>query len=122
MPNRHDDVVRRLAEACRLADVDALRAVLDPDAVVVCDGGGSVPGGKDVVVHGAAEVSRLVAGLLCGHRDGQPTIEAVNGRTGLALRRAGRVVAVIAVEELEDRAAVLWIVLNPVKLRSWNRG
>ena len=46
----------------------------------------------------------------------EPTVEAVNGRPGLALRRGGRAVAV---RVSGARAAELWLVLNPVKLRHW---
>jgi RNA polymerase sigma-70 factor (ECF subfamily) len=49
------------------------------------------------------------------------TVEPVNGRAGLALRRAGHAVAVVAIREAGARVAVLWIVLNPTKLRAWHR-
>jgi RNA polymerase sigma-70 factor (ECF subfamily) len=111
---RRDDVVRRFAETCRLDDIAGLRAALDADAVAVCDGG-PVP-----VAHGAEQVARLVAIVLCGEPDAELTVEAVNGRAGLALRRAGRAVAVIAVEVAGNRVAVLWMVLNPAKLRGWH--
>jgi hypothetical protein len=121
MPERHDDTVRRFAEACQLGDIATLRAVLDADAVAVCDGGGLVPAELGPV-HGADDVARLAAALLCGQPDAELTIEAVNGRAGLALRRAGRAVAVVAVKEIDAKVAVLWIVLNPAKLRGWHRG
>jgi RNA polymerase sigma-70 factor (ECF subfamily) len=79
----------------------------------VCDGIG--------VVHGRAAVAAL-AGLLLAERS-QITItyESVNGGPGLALHRVGRVIAVIAVETAGTRIAVLWIVLDPAKLRAWQR-
>ena len=49
------------------------------------------------------------------------TIESVNGRAGLAIRRAGTAVAVIAVSCDEDWATTLWVVLNPAKLRGSHR-
>jgi ketosteroid isomerase-like protein len=118
--DRHEDVVRGFAEACRLGDVAALRAALAADAVAVCDGGGRVPAALGPV-HGAGDVAQLVAVLLCGQPDADLAIEAVNGRAGLALRRAGRALAVVAVEAVDTRIAALWIVLNPAKLRRWHR-
>jgi len=120
MLDRHDDVVRGLSEACLLGDVGAIRAALDADAIAVCDGGGLVPAAMGPV-HGAEDVARLVAVLLCGQPDTELTIESVNGRAGLALRCAGRAVAVVAVKAVDAKVAVLWIVLNPAKLRGWHR-
>ncbi|GAB3328693.1 siderophore-interacting protein [Micromonospora halotolerans] len=117
MPRVHDDVVRRLAAACHLGDVTAIEAVLGADAVAVCDSGGRVPAPRRAV-HGAAEVVRLLRALLPGT---DLTVESVNGHAGLVIRQTGRAVAVIAVSCDENRAAALWIVLNPAKLRDWHR-
>ncbi|RSM56687.1 siderophore-interacting protein [Actinoplanes sp. ATCC 53533] len=114
----HDDVVRRLAAACRAGDVVVIEAALDPDAVAVCDGGGRVPA-PDRAVRGAARVARLLRALLPGT---DLTVESANGRAALVARRAGVAVAVIAVGCHEDRATALWVVLNPAKLRGWHRG
>jgi hypothetical protein len=118
MLSRHHDVVRRFAEACQLGDIAALRAVLDDDAIAVCDGGGLVPAPLGPIC-GGEQVARLVVDLLCGQPDTELTIEAVNGRAGLALRRAGQANAVVTVKVADGRVAVVWIVLNPAKLRGW---
>jgi hypothetical protein len=120
MPDRHDEVVRRFAEACQAGDVAALGSVLDSDAIAVCDGGGLVPAALGPV-HGAEDVAQLVEVLLCGQPDAELTVEAVNGRAGLALRRAGRAVAVVGVTVADTEVTVLWIVVNPAKLGSWHR-
>jgi RNA polymerase sigma-70 factor (ECF subfamily) len=120
MPDRHDSAVRGFAEACRLGDPAALRTALEADAVAVCDGGGSVPAVPGSI-RGATDVADLVADLLCGRPGTELTIEAVNGRAGLALRRGGQALAVIAVKSAGTRVAVLWIVLNPAKLTGWHR-
>lgn len=120
MLDRHDDVVRRFAEACRLEDIAALRAALHAEATVVCDGGGLVPAPLGQV-HGAEDVARLVAVLLCGQPGAELSVEAVNGRTGLALRRAGRAVAVAGVGTDGRKVTAVWIVLNPAKLGGWHR-
>lgn len=117
MPRVHDDVVHRLAAACHTGNVIAIEAVLDPDTVAVCDSGGRVPA-PIRPVHGAAQVSRLLCGLLPGT---VLTVESVNGSAALVVRRAGTAVALIAVGCREDRAMNLWVVLNPAKLRGWHR-
>src|ERR1700721_743716 len=95
MPNRHDDVVGRFAEACRSGDIAAVRAILDADVIAVCDGGGLVP--APGLTHGADGVARLVSVLLVGQPDTELTLESVNGRCGLALRRAGQAIAVVGI-------------------------
>ncbi|TDC39187.1 siderophore-interacting protein [Micromonospora sp. 15K316] len=112
--------MRRLAEACRLGDVAALRAALAADALVVCDGGGVVPAALGSV-RGGEEAARLVALLLSAPPGTELTVEAVNGRAGLVLRRGERSVAVAAVKLDGARVSTLWIVLNPAKLAGWHR-
>ncbi len=120
MFDRHDQVVRRFADACGLGAVGGLRAALHADAVAVCDSGGQVSTAMGVV-SGADDVAHLAVVLLCGKPDTELSIEAINGRAGLALRRAGQAIAVVGVDTIGARVAVLWIVLNPAKLRGWHR-
>jgi RNA polymerase sigma-70 factor (ECF subfamily) len=120
MLDRHDNVVRRFAEACQLGDIAALRDALDADVTAVCDGGGVVPAALGRIL-GAQDVAQLAAGLLCGQPDAELTIEAVNGRTGLALRRTGRAVAVVGLGTAGGKVTTVWIVLNPAKLGGWHR-
>ena len=114
----HDDLVRGLAAACRQRDFVALRALLDGDAVAVCDSAGLLPPATQAI-YGPAAIAQLLAAL-CWQQDAELTIEAVNGRTGLALRRTGRAVAVIDVLAV-TKVSLLLIVLNPAKLRAWHR-
>jgi hypothetical protein len=113
-----DDVVRRLAAACRAGDVEAIGAVLSPGAVAVCDSGGRVPAPVRPL-RGAGEVTWLLRTLL---PETDLAVQSVNGRAGLVLRRSGRALAVIAVTCDQDHVAALWVVLNPAKLRGWNSG
>jgi RNA polymerase sigma-70 factor (ECF subfamily) len=119
MLDRHDDVVRRFAVAGATGDIAALAAVLNADVVAVCDGGGHLPAAVRPL-HGAGEIARLVVALLSGQSETDVAVEAVNGRSGLALRRGGQAVAVIAVSVAAEQVAALWIVLNPDKLRGWH--
>jgi RNA polymerase sigma-70 factor (ECF subfamily) len=118
MHDGHDDVVRRLAAACRSGTVAALLTVLDADAVARCDGGGLVAVPLNPV-HGADEVARLITTVLCGQSGTELTVEAVNGLAGLALWRSGRAVAVACVATADAKITDFWIVLNPAKLRRW---
>jgi RNA polymerase sigma-70 factor (ECF subfamily) len=117
---RHDRVVRGFADACRRGDAAALTAVLAADVVATCDSGGAVPGPAGSA-RGAAEVAHLVVATLCGRSGVEVTVESVNGRAGLALRRASRAVAVVGAETAGSEVTALWIVLNPAKLGGWHR-
>jgi hypothetical protein len=114
---REDDVVRRLATACHTGHVPAIEAVLDSDAIAICDSGGHGPA-PILPVHGAADIARLLHSLLSGSG---LRVESVNGRAGLVVRRAGQANAVIAVTCAGERALTLWVVLNPAKLQAWHR-
>lgn len=113
MRHRSDDVLRRFAQACRSGDTATIRGALAADAVAVCDG--------IAVVHGAAGVARLTGLLFVERPQVTLTHESVNGQPGLAMRRLGRVVAVVAVETTGADINTLWIVLDPAKLRAWQR-
>jgi hypothetical protein len=119
MLNPHDALVRKFADACQRGDIAALRDALEDDAVAVCDDGGllSIATGP---VWGAEDVAQLAAVLLGERPDTELAIEAVNGGDGLALRRNGEAVAVVAIA-VGVRIAVIWIVLNPAKLGGWHR-
>lgn len=114
MPGVRDDVVHRLAVACRTGDVTVHLA---SDAFAVCDSGGHVPA-PVLPLRGADEVAWLLQALLPGN---DLTVESVNGQPGLVLRHGGRAVAVIAVTCDRNLVTALWVVLNPAKLRPWHR-
>ncbi|MEU5876451.1 nuclear transport factor 2 family protein [Spirillospora sp. NPDC047279] len=117
---RHDHVVRRFAAACGTGDTETLRRLLADDAIVVGDGGGKVRAVPHPI-HGAAAVAGFVTTLLNGEPRMTVTVESVNGRTGLVPRRAGRAAAVISLSVAGAEVTAVWIVLNPDKLRRWNR-
>ncbi len=119
MFHRLDDVVRRLAAACRVGDIAAVREVLDPAAVALCDGGGVVPAPR-TPINGAEAVAELIVGLLCGRPGTEVTVVQINGRDGLLFTGERRPVAVVAVVTDDARVCALWIVLNPAKLRGWS--
>ncbi|KQY59796.1 RNA polymerase subunit sigma-24 [Aeromicrobium sp. Root495] len=117
-PADHHRVVEGFLAACATGDLLALLPLLDPDVTVSSDGGGVVRAARNAV-HGADRVGRFVLGLLA--KDPSLTFddELVEGRTGLVLRRAGEVAAVVTFGIAADTVKDIWIVLNPAKLTAW---
>ncbi|MEU1620811.1 RNA polymerase subunit sigma [Streptomyces sp. NPDC005722] len=116
----HDAVVRAVGEACRAGDAASLASALSPDAMAVFDGGGKV---RTTVrsVHGSEQVTHSLLTLLGPHPRTTLTAQSVNSRTGLVARCDHSVAAVISLDVSERRVAQVWAVLNPEKLRRWNR-
>ncbi|BCJ47515.1 hypothetical protein GCM10010168_18730 [Actinoplanes ianthinogenes] len=116
------ETMLRLAGACVAGDLGTVEALLAADAVAVCDGGGLVPAATGPV-RGAGEVALLLIGVL-GRPGTDLSVEDVNGRPGLVLRRRdGTAVAVVAAARCgATRLTTLWMVLNPAKLHGWHRG
>jgi RNA polymerase sigma-70 factor (ECF subfamily) len=117
-------VMAAFASAIDSGDLDALVAVLAPDAVAMGDGGGVVPAGRRPVV-GADRVARLLLGLVATYRDRPPGLELtpalVNGDLGLVIRfgmpdgSAAYGVTVFAIAD--GRITGVFNQLNPAKLR-----
>jgi RNA polymerase sigma factor (sigma-70 family) len=116
---RRAEVVREFKQAWEAMDIDALLALLDPDAVAIADGGGLVAAALEPRV-GAESIARFL--LLVGGQS--PAIEleehSVNGQPGLVARQEGTTVTVFAFDVAEDRITRIWAVRNPDKLRPWN--
>ncbi|MFI6405539.1 RNA polymerase subunit sigma [Streptomyces sp. NPDC050548] len=119
-PHQHDTVVRAVRRACVTGDGDLLTSLLCPDATAFFDGGGKIraPTGP---VHGSRPVADNLLTLLARRPHTTLTTHSVNGRTGLVARYGSQVTAVISVDVANDRAARFWVMLNPDKLRRWNR-
>jgi RNA polymerase sigma-70 factor, ECF subfamily len=117
-------LLARFADAIARADLDALVAVLHPDAVFVNDSGGLVRAARREIV-GADKVARLILGLMAKY--GQAAMRAarpvlVNGELGLFIPGAnGLAGSVTAVAVREGRIAGLHGVVNPEKLGTLRR-
>ena len=120
MLRRHARVVQRFAAACERGDTATLETILAADAIVVSDGGGKVRAPLSPV-QGASEAARFVSALLTGPQSLALAVEPVNGRMGLALRRAGQAIAVVSLTVAGHEVTAVWVVLNPDKLSSWHR-
>ncbi|MER7499879.1 RNA polymerase sigma factor SigJ [Nonomuraea pusilla] len=113
-------VVRDFRQAWEAGDVHALIGLLDPDAVVIADGGGRVV--RRPRVEGAEQVARACVELT-GRAPGLTILErTVNGRPGLVAQQDGATTAVLAFDVAGGRVRRIWAVFAPEKLRSWTRG
>ncbi|MGW1342767.1 RNA polymerase sigma factor SigJ [Kribbella sp. NPDC002412] len=113
-------VVRDFKEAWQAQDIQALIALLDPDAVAVGDGGGLVSAELHPVA-GGEQIARYFADL-AGRRPGITLLErTVNGQPGLVAQEDGVTVTVIAFDIADDQIKHIWAVRNPEKLRPWTR-
>ncbi|MFI8189979.1 RNA polymerase sigma factor SigJ [Streptomyces sp. NPDC085946] len=118
---RHADVVRAFGRAWEARDIDALVALLDPEATAVGDGGGLVDA-QPRPVRGGERIARFFAGVLDGTSGVTILERTVNGRPGLVAREADGTLTVIAFEVTGDRISRIWGVRNPEKLRAWRAG
>jgi RNA polymerase sigma-70 factor (ECF subfamily) len=111
-------LVREFKRAWESKDIDALIALLDPDATAVADGGGVVSA-LPLPVYGGHEVARSVAAY-AGQLAGVTILErSVNGQPGLVGVRDGEVETVMAFAFAGGRIKHLWAIRNPEKLRPW---
>ncbi|MFD7281942.1 RNA polymerase subunit sigma [Streptomyces sp. NPDC059862] len=119
-PQQHDALARALHQACTTQDEALLASLLAPDATAFFDGGGKV---RALVkpVHGNTHVARSLLTLLTRHPRTALDTHSVNGRTGLLVRYDHQVVAIISLDIAGPHIVQVWIILNPDKLRAWNR-
>ncbi|MGP3938917.1 RNA polymerase subunit sigma [Streptomyces sp. 6N106] len=119
-PEEHDALARAVRRACASEDADLLASLLCPDATAFFDGGGKV---RTLIrpAHGSRRVAHSLLTLLAHRPRTTLTTHSVNGRTGLVARYGRQVAGVISLDVTDHRVAQVWVVLNPEKLRSWNR-
>ena len=102
---RRRELVDAFLAAARDGDFEGLLEVLDPDVVVRTEVG--VTTGALAVAKGATSYSRHIVGVAV------PVL--VEGRTGIALLRDGRVERTLAFTFVHDRIAVIDITTDPVR-------
>ncbi|MFK4099846.1 sigma-70 family RNA polymerase sigma factor [Streptomyces sp. NPDC019531] len=102
-PARRRELVDAFLAAARDGDFDGLLDVLDPDVVVRTEAG--VTTGATAVAKGATSYARHIAGAAV------PAL--VEGRTGIALLRDGRVERTLAFTFVHDRITVIDITTDP---------
>jgi RNA polymerase sigma-70 factor (ECF subfamily) len=115
-------LVERFRHAVATGDVQALMAVLDPEAQLVADGGGKVPSATRPII-GADRVARFLLGYaskLHSEVDFRPV--SINGTPGLLLRHplAGDGAYAFDIDFTKGgRIREIYVVRNPDKLRTF---
>ncbi|MFF1723455.1 sigma-70 family RNA polymerase sigma factor [Streptomyces sviceus] len=104
-PARRRELVDAFLAAAREGDFEGLLEVLDPDVVVRTEAG--VTTGALAVAKGASGYGRQIVGVAV------PAL--VEGRTGIALLREGRVERTLAFTFVHDRIAVIDITTDPAR-------
>jgi RNA polymerase sigma-70 factor (ECF subfamily) len=97
-----------------------MAAALHSDVVMLIDGGGQAVAPLKPI-RGVHDVSVRLLVFLGPHPGLSVAEQAVNGQRGLLVRRGRVVVAVLTLDIRDDRITDVWIVVNPDKLRSFNR-
>ncbi|MFE2416460.1 RNA polymerase subunit sigma [Streptomyces hokutonensis] len=119
-PHQHDTVVHAVHRACLTEDGELLTSLLCPDVTAVFDGGGKIRA-LTGPLHGSRPVADNLLTLLARRPHTTLGTHSVNGRTGLVARYGRQVTAVISLDVAHGRVAQFWVMLNPDKLRHWNR-
>jgi RNA polymerase sigma-70 factor, ECF subfamily len=116
---RQVSLVRDFKKAWEEKDINALLAILDPDAVVTADGGGLVTASL-VPIEGAEEIVSHTMALAALTPSNVTMLErTVNGQPGLVMQQDGVTVTVFTFEFAGDRIKRIWAMRNPEKLRPW---
>lgn len=111
----HERTVTAFVAAAAGGDLAALVQVLDPDAVLVSDGGGVVNAARRPVL-GADKVARFILGIARKRPDDTVLPILVNGALGLASYEGDRLVTVIAFTVADGRISRVDLVRAPDKL------
>ena len=115
-----DPVLGAFVAAWEAGDPAGMAAQLDPDAVLLCDTGGRVDGPSDPV-NGAEGISRwMLARFAPGIHRLRPT--RANTRPAVLVELDGRLVGTLVARPDGDHLTMLWLTLNPEKLRPDLRG
>ncbi|MGY5051239.1 RNA polymerase subunit sigma [Streptomyces sp. 900105755] len=117
---REDEITVAVRQACSDQDGPRLRSLLAPDATAFFDSGGKIRA-LTRPVRGGEQVARSLLVLLAEQRRVTLCTGSVNGRTGLVARCDDQVAAVLTLDIADSLVVQVWAVLNPDKLRSWNR-
>ena len=114
-------IIRDFKQAWRARDINALIAVLDPQATAIGDGGGLVKAELHPI-EGAEQIARFFVERASLAPNVSMLERTVNGQPGLVIRLDDVTVNVMAFDVAGERIKHIWAVLNPEKLRPWGAG
>jgi RNA polymerase sigma factor (sigma-70 family) len=121
-PRAHQaGIVRDFKRAWEAKDIGALIRLLDPDAMMMTDGGGLATAALRPI-QGREKVARYALGVADKTADVTILERNVNGQPGLVVQQADATVSVVAFTVTGNRITRIWAVRNPEKLRSWPTG
>lgn len=115
-PERNARITQQFLVSAASGDVDALLAMLAPDAVWTADSGGKVSAARKPVV-GAERVARAVAGLMRKARE-RLRVETVtcNSAPAVLFYLDERLEGLITVEIVDEKITHFYVMRNPDKL------
>ena len=119
-PQRSAEITTQFLATAASGDVEALMAMLAPDATWIADGGGIVSAARKPVV-GAEKVARAIAGLM-RRGAGALRVEMVtcNSAPAVLFYLDERLEGSITVEIAEDKITNFYVMRNPEKLAALN--
>ncbi|MFB7512602.1 RNA polymerase sigma factor SigJ [Streptomyces sp. NPDC056144] len=116
---RRTRVIRDFKQAWEAKDIDALVALLDPEATMIADGGGLV-GAALRPIEGSQGIARYILDIATRAPGLTLLVRSVNGRPGLVAQHGGTTVTVAAFGLAGERITHIWAVRNPEKLGPWD--
>jgi len=123
---RQREVVEAFLRAARAGDLDALLAVLDPDAAIRIDGAARIAGGSaDAAdtpreLRGASTWAKQFLAMSRGLLFVQPAL--INGSVGLILATSGKLARVLTFTFINGKIARIEVVGDPARLRELDIG
>lgn len=111
-----DPALAAFISAWEASDPEAMGALLDADAVLLCDTGGVVDGPSGPL-NGAGAISRWMLARFAPGIHRLLTADA-NTRPAVRIERDGDLVGTVVVRPDDERITMLWLTLNPEKLRA----
>ena len=111
------DIVRDFKRAWEAQNIQALVGLLDPDAIVIADGGGLASAARHPI-QGSERIGRYFVNL--ARRRTRTLLErTVNGQPGLVCQQDGITETVFAFAIAGGRITRIWAIRNPEKLHPW---
>lgn len=112
------EIVRKFQQAWAAQNIEALVALLDPNATLISDGGG-LANTVARPLEGGEAIARYLVAITNLVLDQKILVRTVNGRPGLVAQHQKVTVTVAAFDVADDRITRIWAVRNPDKLKPW---